>query len=104
MIINLRSVENKWRVLDKKTRMKGTEIRIKEDKTYREKKVEWRIRRIVEEKGKKGKKVRIGKERIWIKDRWFYWLNDIEDVKDEKEKRRSGAEGGKETAEKKGKE
>lgn len=45
-------------------------------------------------KGRKGEKVRIGKERIWIEDRWFYWLDGIENVRDGKGRKKEMAGGG----------
>lgn len=62
-MIKLRSEENKWSVLDRKTRLKGTEIWIEKNKTYREGKIEWYIKRIAEEGGKKRKKVGIEKKK-----------------------------------------
>lgn len=97
--MKLRSEENKWKIIDRKRRLKGTDIWTKEDKTFSERKIEWkrRLRRIAKEERKTEKKVKKGKVRIWIKDRWFYWLDEIEDVRCGKE-RRSGDKGRKKTA------
>lgn len=50
-------------------KIKKTEIWIEEKKTFKERKIEWKLRRIAEEEGRKGKKVRIRKKKIWIEDR-----------------------------------
>lgn len=65
---------------------------IEEEKTFKEKKIEWKLKKL-RKKRRKGKKVRIGKKKKWIEDRWFYWLDKIEDVRDGKENRRSEEEG-----------
>lgn len=71
VIVTLRSEENKWKIMDRKRQIKGTEIWIKENKTFSERKIEWRrkLRKIAKEKRKKEKKVKIGKETIWIEDK-----------------------------------
>lgn len=73
----------------------------------------WKIRSIAEkreetedlrrkEKEDLERKVRIKKEKIWIQDRWFYWLDKIEDDRDRKKRRRSEEKEKRETDGKKG--
>lgn len=102
VIVKLRSEKNKWKIRDKKKRLKETEIWIEENRMFRGRKIEWKIRKIAQEVGKKGKKVKVAKERIWIEDRLFYWLDEIMVVRNGKERRRSGEERRKKTAAKKG--
>lgn len=93
VVIKLRSEEIRWKIMDRKRSLKKTEMWIEEEKTFKEKKIEWKLKKIAEEERRKGKKVRIGKKKIWIEDRWFYWLDKIQDVRDGKENRRSEKEG-----------
>lgn len=101
VIVKLRSEKNKWKIRDKKKRLKETEIWIEENRMFRGRKIEWKIKKIAQEVGKKGKKVKVAKERIWIEDRLFYWLDEIMVVRNGKE-RRSREERRKKTAAKKG--
>lgn len=39
VVVKLRSEENKWKIMERKRKLKGTEICIKEDKTFRERKI-----------------------------------------------------------------
>lgn len=56
--VKLRSEENKWKIMERKGRVRGTEIWIEEDKTFRERKIEKakKLRRITEEEGNKGRR------------------------------------------------
>lgn len=39
--------------MERKGKLKGTEIGIEEDKTFRERKIEWKVRGIAEKEGKR---------------------------------------------------
>lgn len=52
-IAKLRLEENKWKIMERQGRLKGTEIWIGENKMFRERKIEWKIKRIAEEEGRR---------------------------------------------------
>lgn len=55
--------------MERTRKLRGRKIWIKEDKTFKERKIEWKLRRIAKKEGKKEKKIRIKKKRIWIENR-----------------------------------
>lgn len=56
----------KRRVLENKRKLKGKEIWIEEDLTFREKKMKWRLRRVAEEEERKGAVMIIGYGKLRI--------------------------------------
>lgn len=42
---------------------------MKEDQTFRERKISWKLRQIAEEEGRRGRKVNVGYGKIWIEEK-----------------------------------
>lgn len=70
MIIKLKEEEMKREVMRNIGKLKGKDIWIEEDQTFKERKMRWKIKNMEEER-RKGKRVRQGYGRIWIEDRWL---------------------------------
>ncbi|KYN13229.1 hypothetical protein ALC57_14593 [Trachymyrmex cornetzi] len=62
-VVTLRSEEERGRVLNSKGKLKGSEIWIEEDRTWKEKKLHWKMRQIVR---KEGGRARLGQGGIWM--------------------------------------
>lgn len=76
--------------------MKSKEIWIKEDQTFKERKMRWKIRNLAEEERKKGNRVRQEYGKIWIEDRWWYWDEEGDTLRNRRGRKReeeTGAEG-----------
>lgn len=56
VVVKLKSEEARKKILENKSRLKGREIWIEEDQTFREWKIKWKLKRIAEEEVRKGKK------------------------------------------------
>lgn len=63
-------------------KLKGKDIWIKEDQTFKERKMRWKIKNMAEEERRKGKRVRHGYGRIWKEDKWWYWDKEEEALRD----------------------
>lgn len=64
MVVTMKSKEMKRKVLESKRRLRGKEMWIEEDLTFRERKIKWNLRQIAMRKEKKGNMVKIGYDRI----------------------------------------
>lgn len=58
VIVKVTSEENKRNILEKRGRLKGKDIGIEEDQTFKEREMRWNLRRIAEEEERK--LVRVG--------------------------------------------
>lgn len=92
MCVELASTDEKGRVMEKKSKLKGSNIWIDEDLTWEERKRRECIRRVVKEEREKGNKVIIGKYGIKINGEWWEWDKEKKVVR--KEVRRGRGEGG----------
>lgn len=66
MIIKLKEEEMKREVMRSIGKLKGKDIWIEEDQTFKERKMRWKIKNMAEEERRKRKRVRQGYGRIWI--------------------------------------
>ncbi|KYM96706.1 hypothetical protein ALC62_12627, partial [Cyphomyrmex costatus] len=77
-VVKLCSKEAKREVMMKKNKLKGRIERIEDDWTWKERKMQFNLRRIAEEMEKCGKRTRVAYGRIWIDGRWRRWNEDGE--------------------------
>nr|XP_034174773.1 golgin subfamily A member 6-like protein 6 [Osmia lignaria] len=80
--IKLKTVEQKRSVMMKKKVLKGREERIEEDLTWKERRIQWKLRRIAKEEREKGKNVWVDHGRIRIEGKWWRWKEGSERLKD----------------------
>lgn len=45
-------------------------------------KTRWRLKKIAEEKGRRGRVVRLGYNGLWLDSKWWYWNEEKRDIKD----------------------
>lgn len=57
-----------------KGKLKGKNIWIEEDQTFKERRIKWNLRRIAEEERREGRKIRLGYGKI--EDRWWFWEDE----------------------------
>ncbi|XP_029053880.2 golgin subfamily A member 6-like protein 6 [Osmia bicornis bicornis] len=69
--IKLKTIEHKRSVMTKKKALKGREERIEEDLTSKERRIQWKLRRIAKEEREKGKNVWVDYGRIRIEGKWW---------------------------------
>lgn len=61
-----------------KGKLKRKNIWIKEDQTFKERRIKWNLRRIAKEERREGRRIRLGYGKIWIEDRWWFWKDERE--------------------------
>lgn len=88
MIIKLKEEEMKREVMRSIGKLKGKDIWIEKDQTFKERKMRWKLKNMAEEERRKGKRVRQGYGRIWIEDSWWYWDEEEEALRDVRGKKR----------------
>lgn len=64
MKITLKTEEMKRKILENKRRLRGKEVWIEEDLTFRERKIKWNLRQIAMRKEREGNIVKVGYYRI----------------------------------------
>lgn len=74
LIVKVRSEENKRKILENKRKLKGRNVWIEEDLTFKERKMRWNLRKVAEEERRKGRTVRMGNGRIWVENAWWFWM------------------------------
>ncbi|KAI4480731.1 hypothetical protein M0802_014123 [Mischocyttarus mexicanus] len=77
--VKLESVEGKREVMRKKGMLQGGREFIGDDWTWRERKMQWRLREIGSEEARRGKRVRVGYGKVFINGVVWFW--DEEGVK-----------------------
>ncbi|XP_011871904.1 PREDICTED: golgin subfamily A member 6-like protein 2 [Vollenhovia emeryi] len=80
--VKLRDEEQRGKILEKKSKLKGKKERIGEDLTWRERKMKWKLEEIAREEEKEGKTVWIRYGRIRIDNIWWRWDEDEEVLRD----------------------
>lgn len=88
IVVKLREEEMKREVMRNKGKLKGKEIWIEEDQTFRERRIKWKLRRIAEEERREGKRIKQGNGKIWIEDKWWFWDEEREVLVDGEGRRR----------------
>ncbi|KMQ84813.1 hypothetical protein RF55_17072 [Lasius niger] len=91
VLVKLESEEDRKNILENKRKLKGKEIRIEKDLTFREIKMKWRLRQIAEEEKRKGERVRVGYGKVWIGNEIWFWNEEMEEVRDGKGRKREKA-------------
>ncbi|XP_029054147.2 uncharacterized protein PF11_0207-like [Osmia bicornis bicornis] len=80
--LRLRSLEHKRIVMMKKKALRGGEERIEEDLTWKERRIQWKIRKIAKEEREKGRNVWVDYGKIRIEGKWWRWDEETETLKD----------------------
>lgn len=84
--VKVRSKENKRKIRENKGKLKGRDIWIEEDLTFRARKIRWILRRFAEEKRKKA--LRVGYGKVWLEGIWWFWNEEKELLRDGKDRQR----------------
>ena len=66
-------MEDKKEIMKNKGKLRGRKEWIGDDLTWKERKMQWRLREIGEEEGRKGKRVRVSYGRIEIEGKMWFW-------------------------------
>ncbi|XP_011861568.1 PREDICTED: coiled-coil domain-containing protein 70-like [Vollenhovia emeryi] len=80
--VKLRDEEQRGKILEMKSKLKGKKERIGEDLTWRERKMKWKLEEIAREEEKEGKSVWIRYGRVRIDNIWWRWDEDEEVLRD----------------------
>lgn len=84
VIVKLKSEESRRRILENKRKLRGKEIWIEEDQTFKERKMKWKLRQIAGEEERRGERVRIGYGKLWIGSEVWLWDEKEEELRDER--------------------
>jgi len=71
--VRLESEEQKREVMEKKNKLKGRKEKIREDWTWKERKMRWNLEQIARKEMGKGRRVWIGYGKIKIDEKWWKW-------------------------------
>ena len=71
--VRMGSVEDKREIMKNKGKLRGRKEWIGDDLTWKERKMQWRLREIGEEEGRQGKRVRVSYGRIEIEGKMWFW-------------------------------
>lgn len=77
--VRFEKVEEKIEVMKGKNRLRDRKEWISDDLTEKERRIEWKIRRVAEDKRREGLRVRTGYMKIWIEGTLWIW----DEIKDE---------------------
>jgi len=80
-VVKLRSEEDKKEVMRKKKGLRGGDIWIGDDLTWKERQSRWRFRKIVKAEERKGAKVWIGESKALINGVWWFWDEEEERIR-----------------------
>lgn len=84
IVVKLGNEGQRREVLEKKRSLRGRRERIMEDRTWKERKMKWRIEEIARKEERKGRRVWVEYERIKIDEQWWSWDEEEEILKDER--------------------
>lgn len=82
IVVKLGNEGQKREVLEKKRSLRGRRERIMEDRTWKERKMKWKIEEIARKEERKGRRVWVGYGRIKIDEQWWSWDEEEEILKD----------------------
>ncbi|XP_076383165.1 uncharacterized protein LOC117222807 [Megalopta genalis] len=85
-IVKIKTMQQKRDVMERKKILVGRKERIEDDMTWEERKIKWRIRQIVEQERRKGKKVVEGYMKIWMGGERWVWDEKKEVLRNRKGK------------------
>lgn len=88
VIVKVKSEESRRKILENKGKLRGKEVWIEEDQTFKERKMKWKLRRIAGEEERRGERVRIGYGKLWIGGKAWLWDEKEEELRDEGGRRR----------------
>lgn len=87
--------------MEKKT-LKGRKERIEDDRTWKERRMMWKLGQIAGKESSKGKRVIVRYGKIWIEGKWWRWDEERDRLKDWKGVYRKELEEQRETPEAQG--
>lgn len=73
VIVKVKSGGSRRKILENNKKFKGREVWIEVNLTFKERKMKFKFRKIVEEEEGKGWEVRVGYRRMWIENIWWFW-------------------------------
>jgi len=82
IVVKMRKMEQKRELMIRKRKVRERGIIIKDDLTWRERKMKWKLEEIARQERGKGKRVWVGYGKIQIEGKWWRWEEDEEILKD----------------------
>jgi len=80
IIIRVENEDEKMRIMQNKWKLKGAEI--EDDLTWEERRIKWKITQIARKEESEGRRVRIGRGKVWIEGEWWIWDEEREGLRD----------------------
>lgn len=72
-VVSLKSEEDRREVLRKKKGLKGENIWIKEDLTWKERQSRWKLKEVAKVEERRGTRIFIGNNKVMIDGEWWFW-------------------------------
>lgn len=88
VVAKLRSMEDKRDVMERERALKGRAVRIADDWTWKERKMQWRLKEIAAKEERNGRRVWVSYGRIRIDEEWWKWDEEKEVLRDRRERER----------------
>ena len=82
VLVELEDERERRQILKNKKKLKGKEIWMEKDLTWKERKVRRSLRQIAIKEESKGKRVWVEQDRIRIKGEWWIWDEERENLRD----------------------
>lgn len=73
VIVKVKSDESRRKILENKRKLRGKEVWIEKDQTFKERKMKWKLRQIAGEEERREERVRIGYGKLWTGDEARLW-------------------------------
>jgi len=81
-IVRVENEDEKAKIMQNKWKLKGGELWIEDDLTWEERRIKWKLTQIARIEEAKGRRVRIGRGRLWIEGMWWIWDEEREELRD----------------------
>ena len=90
--VRMENMEAKREVMRNKGKLRGRKERLEDDLTWKERKMQWRLRRLGEEEEAKGKRVRVSYGKIVVDGITWFWDERREELRDWRGREKGGLE------------
>ncbi|KAM0727873.1 hypothetical protein ACS0PU_005342 [Formica fusca] len=81
-IVKIDEVEKKKEIMRRRGEIKGRDIRLDDDLTWRERRMRWLIESVARREREKGKRVWVGYGKVQINGIWWKWNEGEEELRD----------------------
>lgn len=91
--VRMEDTEGKKEVMRRKRELRGRREKIEDDLTWKERRMQWKLRKIGDEEERRGKRVRLGYGKVIIEGATWFWDESREVLRDWRGKERETGEG-----------